>query len=218
MQQMIEFVKENFSHIAPIIIAGVFAIAIIAERVFALYFLYPLRNEDAFFEKIRDLVMASKVGEAIALCERYSGKPAAQVVKKALLRAHQPETLIEGGLEIALQEAAHKLHRRTAFLSMIANVATLLGLFGTIAGLVASFQAIGSVDAAQRATLLARGISTAMNATMMGLGVAIPCMVAFSFLMSTTNRLVGQVEGAAVKTLDVIKQKYFEIESRNRSA
>lgn len=214
MQEMLEFIQSNLSHVAPILIAGLFAIAIMLERCFALYMVYPIRNVEGFFERIRDSVMAGRLAEAVALCERYSSKPVAQVVKVALLRAHQPESLIENGLEIAIEEAASRLQRRTAFLSMIANVATLLGLFGTIAGLVASFQAIGSVDASQRATLLARGISSAMNATMLGLGVAIPCMIMFSFLMNTTTKLMGQVESAATKTLDVIKQKYFESETR----
>src|SRR5690606_29461115 len=139
-------------------------------------------------------------------------KPSAQVVKQALLRAHQPENLIENGLEIALSKATQAIQRRTQFLSSIANVATLLGLFGTIAGLVASFQAMGSVEAAEKSALLAAGISTAMNATMLGLGVAIPCMVAFSFLMNRTNRLVAEVDQSAVQVLDILKQRFYSAE------
>jgi biopolymer transport protein ExbB len=91
---------------------------------------------------------------------------------------------------------------------------------GTIAGLVTSFEAMGSDKAAltanglTQAQLLAQGISQAMNATMLGLGVAIPCMIAFSFLMNATNRLVSSVETAAVRTLDILKQRYFENESK----
>ena len=95
---------------------------------------------------------------------------------------------------------------------MLANVATLLGLFGTIAGLVTSFQAIGTSDAQERAELLAIGISQAMYATMLGLGVAIPCMVGFSFLMNKTNKLLSEVETSAVQILDIIKQRYFAAE------
>ncbi len=119
---------------------------------------------------------------------------------------------IESGLELALEECNQRIQRRTHFLAMIANVATLLGLFGTIAGLVTSFQAIGSSDAQERAELLAVGISQAMYATMMGLGVAIPCMVGFSFLMNKTNKLLSEVESSAVQVLDIIKQRYFAAE------
>src|SRR6185437_10822251 len=149
----------------------------------------------------------------ISHCDRYQSKPAAQVMKQGLLRAHQPETLIEHGLQIAVGEATQAVQRRTTFLATIANVATLLGLFGTIAGLIASFQAVGSADPQQKSALLAAGISTAMNATMMGLAVAIPCMVAFSFLMNRTNRLIAEIDGCAVRALDILKQRYYAAEN-----
>jgi len=127
--------------------------------------------------------------------------------------AHQPEPLIESTLEISIHEAQQAIQKRTAFLSTIANVATLLGLFGTIAGLISSFEAVGAADPQQKSALLAAGISTAMNATMMGLAVAIPCMVAFSFLMSQSNRLVSEVEQAAVRVLDLLKQRYYSAQA-----
>lgn len=92
---------------------------------------------------------------------------------------------------------------------MIANVATLLGLLGTILGLIQSFEAVGNASAQQRSALLAAGISTAMNATMLGLAVAIPCMVAFSLLVNKSNKLNAEVERAAVRVMEMIKQRYF---------
>jgi biopolymer transport protein ExbB len=94
------------------------------------------------------------------------------------------------------------VQKRTVFLATIANVATLLGLFGTIAGLIQAFEAVGAADAQQKSALLAQGISTAMNATMLGLAVAIPCMIAFSFLMNRTNQLTGDIEQSAIRALD----------------
>ncbi len=214
MEGFIEFIKTSFLHVLPIIVAGVFAIAIVIERYRALFYVYPIENEEAFFERIRDLVMDGKIAEAVALCDRYPTKPVAQVVRKALLRAHQPESLIENGLDLAIEEAAQKIQKHTSYLAMVANVATLLGLLGTIAGLVVSFKAVGTLDAAEKATHLANGISQAMHATMFGLGVAIPCMIAFSFLMNKTNRLISEVDTGAVRVLDIIKQRYFEAESR----
>jgi biopolymer transport protein ExbB/TolQ len=136
----------------------------------------------------------------------------AQIVKQALLRAHQPETLIEHGLQLAVGTATQKIQKRTTFLATIANVATLLGLFGTIAGLIHSFEAVGHADPQQKSALLAAGISQAMNATMMGLAVAIPCMVAFSFLMNRSNKLVADIEHAAIHSLDMLKQRYYSAE------
>ena len=189
MTGFFDFIRTNFMHVAPILLAGTVALAIMIERSKALFDTYPIKDSQAFFDKINELVLAGKLADAIALCDRYGSKPAALVVKQGLLRAHQPESLIEHGLQLAVGDASLSIQKRTNFLATIANVATLLGLLGTIAGLISSFEAVGHADAQQKSALLAAGISTAMNATMMGLAVAIPCMVAFSFLINRTNRL-----------------------------
>jgi biopolymer transport protein ExbB/TolQ len=213
MSGFFDFVRTSFWHVLPIFLAGGFALAIMAERARALYWVYPMRDSAGFFDKIRELVLGGKIAEAVALCDRFHWKPTAKVVKQALLRAHQPETLIEHGLQLAAGEASQALQKRTSFLATIANVATLLGLFGTIAGLIHSFEAVGHADAQQKSTLLAAGISQAMNATMLGLGVAIPCMIAFSFLMNRTNRLVAEIDHSAIRTLDILKQRYYVAEA-----
>lgn len=209
----IEFLKTSFWHVLPILIAGAFATAIMFERWKALFKTYPLKDAESFFDKLTELVMAGRLGDAIGLCDKHPEKPACKVAKQALLRAHQPESLIENGLELAVGQATQSIQRRTSFLATIANVATLLGLFGTIAGLIHSFEAVGHADPQQKSALLAAGISSAMNATMMGLAIAIPCMVAFSFLISRANQLIGEVDHAAVRTLDVLKQRYYANES-----
>ncbi len=214
MVGLTEFISSNFWHVAPILVAGAFAVAIVLERVRALYMVYPIVNEDKFFEGIQDSVMKGKVTDAVAICDRYPSKPVARIVKTALLRAHQPERLIEDGLALVVEDASQKLQRRTSFLAMIANVATLLGLLGTIAGLITSFQAMTEGDAQQKTILLAKGISEAMHATMLGLSVAIPCMVAFSFLANRTNQMISSVESSAVRVMDILKQRYFETETK----
>jgi biopolymer transport protein ExbB/TolQ len=218
MNGLLDFIRTGFWHVVPILLVGAIAVAIILERTRALFSVYPIKNTREFYDKLSDLVVAGKVAEAISLCDRYQQKPVAQVIKQALLRAHQPETLIEHGLQIAVGEATQSIQRRTSFLATIANVATLLGLFGTIAGLIASFEAVGHADPQQKATLLAAGISSAMNATMLGLAVAIPCMVAFSFLMNRTNKLIGDVDGSAVRALDILKQRFYAAETAMNSA
>ncbi len=208
-----QFVRDHMIHAAPLLIAGVIALAIIIERTRALYQVYPVKDIHGFFDKLTDLVMAGKLGEAVSLCDKYPTKPTAQVAKQALLRAHQPENLIEQGIELAVGETTSAIQKRTSFLATIANVATLLGLFGTIAGLIHSFEAVGHADPSQKSALLAAGIATAMNATMLGLGVAIPCMIAFSFLMNKTNRMIQDIDHSAVKVLDILKQRYYAAES-----
>jgi biopolymer transport protein ExbB len=209
MAVMFKFCIEHFTHVAPILISGAFGIIIMLERYVALTMSYPMSNMDNFFERLRLLVMKDQMNEAIALCERNRGKPAVRIVREGLMRAHQPENLIESGLEIVMSESMEKIQSRTSFLGTIANVSTLFGLLGTIIGLVQSFEAVGSANAQQRSALLAQGISTAMNATMLGLGVAIPCMLAYSYLMARTNKLSAEIEQAALRTLDTLRQRYF---------
>ena len=213
-----EFLVSNIGHVAPILIAGIFAIGIIAERVKVLFKVYPLNGRHQFMDRIRDLVIHDKIQEAISLCEQYPEKPVPQVVKAGLQRAHLPEQMINDGLNMVVGDWADSIGKRTAFLSMIANVATLLGLFGTIAGLIQSFEAVGFADPQQKSAILAAGISTAMNATMLGLGVAIPGMVAFSFLMNRTNHLVGELDQTVLETIDIIRQRSYGIDQVKRSA
>jgi biopolymer transport protein ExbB/TolQ len=209
----LSFIKEHFFHVLPILITGVLGLAITLERARALYGIYPIKDIEGFFEKVGILITNGKITEAIALCDKYPLKPAAQVSKQALLRAHQPEELIESGLTITVNSATQAIQKRTAYLATIANVATLLGLFGTIAGLIASFEAVGHADPQQKSALLAAGISQAMNATMLGLGVAIPCMVAYALLVNKTNKIISDLDGSAVRTLDLLRQRYYAAES-----
>ena len=218
MQGFINFLTNHLSHAAPILIVGALSVIITLDRFRALTMTFPMRGTDSFFEKIRNLVMADRIGEAVALCERYRRKPVANVVREGLLRAHQPEGLIEHGLQLAVGEAIEKVVARTSFLATIANVATLLGLFGTILGLIQSFEAVGNANAQMRSAMLAAGISTAMNATMLGLGVAIPTMIAFSFLMNRSNRLNSHIDRSAIRILDILKQRFFSTETPHPSS
>jgi biopolymer transport protein ExbB/TolQ len=179
------------------------------ERSAALVFSYPMEGFENFFERVRVLIMKDRIPDAIALCEQMHNKPVARVVRAGLNRANQPQELIEHGLQIAVADASELIGARTAFLGTIANVATLFGLLGTIIGLVQSFEAVGAASAQQRSSMLADGISTAMNATMLGLGVAIPCMIAFSILQSRAAKITAQVDQSAVRTLDLLQQRYF---------
>jgi biopolymer transport protein ExbB len=209
MNGFIDFIQSEFLHAAPILACGAFGLAIIIERVRTLFLALPLRDTQGFFDKITELVMAGRMADAIAFCDRFPGKIVAKIAKVGLMRAHQPENLLEHGIELEVGRASQQIQKRTSFLGTIANVATLLGLFGTIAGLIHSFEAVGHADPQQKSALLAAGISTAMNATMLGLAVAIPCLIAFSFLMNKSSRLIAEAEQGAINMVDILKQRYY---------
>ena len=206
---LIEFLKNNFLHVAPILMSGAVAIVIMVERFQTLYKNYSIENTEGFLNQIKNLVSRGKTNDALALCLQYHGKPMAEVIKAALERADQPEELVMNTIELTRNQYAEKIQKRTNYLAMIANVATLLGLLGTIAVLIESFTAVGHADPQQKAALLANGISTAMNATMLGLGVAVPCMVIFSLFINKANRLISEIESGGMIVQDSLQ--YFSI-------
>jgi biopolymer transport protein ExbB/TolQ len=172
-----------------ILLLGVGALAIIAERAFVLYRKYGMNSEE-FMTKVQTLVLARKSDEALVLCSQLTDKPLAQAFKGILEKADREDDAIFQAHDIAMSEAVPLFTRRLHYLSMLANVATLMGLLGTIHGLILCFQAVGLADPSTKQALLANGISVSMYTTALGLAVAIPVMVAYSFLVSRQNVLV----------------------------
>ena len=160
---------------------GIAGLALIVERIKVLYFDYAIKT-DEFMRQVKSLVMKDQVDEAITFCAANENSPIAHVVKGVLQRSDRDDEGINQGLDIALSEIIPNLGKRLGYLAMIANVATLLGLLGTVTGLILSFNAVAFADPAQKQTLLAQGISTAMNTTALGLSVAIPVMIGYAFL------------------------------------
>lgn len=126
-------------------------------------------------------------------------------VNKFLSGASVPK--IQEGIEEAAIEELPKISQRLNYLSLLANVATLLGLLGTIAGLQVSFGSLASVDAAEKASMLANGISQAMITTAFGLIVAIPCMVMYTLLNNKKQSLVKEIDGSVVKLVNFMKEQ-----------
>ena len=188
---------------------GAFGIALIIERTKALYFGYSL-NAEIFMSKVMRLVDDDKVEEAIALCGANQSKPLAFVVKRVLERSDRDDAAISATLDIAASEVAPKLGRNLGYLSMVSNVVTLIGLLGTVVGLIMSFKAVSFADPSQKQTLLADGISLAMHATAMGLCVAIPVMVAYSFLHARQGRLFSEIDQWSGKLIEQLQGRGFE--------
>jgi len=218
MEEFINFAIGNLGHVAPILFAAVAAIAIAFLKFERLFITYAMPGRQAFLAKIRDLVVADKNQEAVALCDQYKSKPVAIIVREGLVRSHLPEEMVVDGMNLVASEMAEKVGKLTGFLSMIANVATLLGLFGTILGLIQSFKAVSFADPQQKAALLTQGISTAMNATVFGLGLAIPCMVLFSILMNRTNHMMAEFDQTVLTTTDILRQRGYGVDLNKGNA
>ncbi len=112
---------------------------------------------------------------------------------------------LEMAMEEGMMEILPRLEKRTPYLATFANIATLLGLLGTIMGLITAFTAVANVDPSEKANLLSASISVAMNTTAFGLMAAIPLLLMFTFLQTKTTEIVDSIEMASVKFVNLIR-------------
>jgi biopolymer transport protein ExbB/TolQ len=195
--------REGGPFMYPILAVALWSAAIVFERLFFVTFRANIHAQ-AFMAQIQKLIMANNVDRAIKLCtaEPYGALP--RVVKAGLTRANHTEGEIEKAIEEATLEIAPLLNRRTPYLPMLANVATLLGLLGTILGLVIAFNGVASSSAEVKQTLLATGIAVAMYTTAGGLLVAIPTILFHSIIVNRTNKILDDVEHYGARTVNLL--------------
>ncbi len=113
---------------------------------------------------------------------------------------------VETAMEEALMEVLPQLEARTHYLSSFANIATLIGLLGTVHGMIMAFAAVANADPAQKGDMLSASIAVAMNNTALGLGAAIPLLLASAYLQARTGEIVESLEMTSVKLLNVLRQ------------
>ncbi|MCT4641731.1 MAG: MotA/TolQ/ExbB proton channel family protein [Bacteriovoracaceae bacterium] len=188
------------------IILGIWALGVaIASERFRSYLKFYI-DGSSFMNKIKADVLNNKVHDAIVDCGE-SKSLLAHVLRSGLKRANQDKEKIMDALEGAIIEATSVIDKRLSYLALIANVSTLIGLLGTIYGLIQSFAAVASADAAQKAELLALGISKAMNTTAFGLISAISIMVLHVYLSNRANQMATDFEQYSVKLVDLLNHK-----------
>lgn len=200
MGEAANFFSEGGVWMWPILGMSVIGLAVMIERFIFLYFKYNI-NAQAFMAQIQKLVMANNIDRAIKLCNAAPSAALPKVIKAGLTRANKGPEEIQNAVEEATLEVVPIVTKRTTVLQQIANIATLLGLLGTILGLIAAFKALAQegIPPDERQKLLARGISIAMNTTAFGLMVAIPCLMAQVFLTSVTKKIVDEIDQYSVK-------------------
>ena len=196
------FLKEGGIFIYLILLIFIFGVAIVIER--SLYLSRARINGTALLSSIREALQADNHDQAVAACN-LSNAPLSRVFRKGLSAAAPlRKEAVQGAVDEALLEILPQVERRVDFLPTLANIANLIGLLGTILGLIKSFQAISVADPAQKAALLAQGISTAMYATAFGLMVAIPLMFSYTLLQSKTNQLLDHLEEFSFKFVNAV--------------
>lgn len=190
--------------IIPIHITAILSLTITIERIYFLYFKSGM-NVRSFLKHLAPAIARNDLQSAIQYCDSIQA-PGARLAKTLLVRTLSRGTRedIEAMIESSLARESHPVERRTSYLAMLANIATLLGLLGTISGLIDSFAAAASVDPSQKGEMLARGISEAMNCTAYGLVVAIFSLVTYALLQGRTQMILDDLKEVAYETRTMI--------------
>lgn len=206
MGSLLEIYREGGVWMHLISIVGVMSITVFVERFIALYMKFNI-DKDKFIANVQRSIIAGDLNSAVNHCNDRS-TPLNNIVKAGLIAVMNQgdETEIQTAMDVASLREVPKIEKRTPFLALFGNVATLVGLFSTIVGLIISFKAVANVDPSQKAVLLARGISEAMNGTAYGLVVAIPSLLLGAMLTARTQSMLDDVHEVSVSTLNLILQ------------
>jgi biopolymer transport protein ExbB len=174
-----------------ILFTGLYAAYLLSDRLYHLYFkIRPVPKDTR--QTLRTFLQAGDLKGAQEYVQGQKSTPFAKVVGLACqFKADgAADDELQSRVDEALTEAVGTIDRRTSFLAVIGNVATLIGLLGTISGMITSFAAVSGATAAERATMLSMGISEAMNCTAFGLLVAIPALVGYAAFQNKTEALI----------------------------
>ncbi|MFP4415889.1 MAG: MotA/TolQ/ExbB proton channel family protein [Chitinivibrionales bacterium] len=208
---MISSISQRFTEGGPFmwVIMAVFAVsmAVVLDR-FIFYFLFNRSRGHKIIPPIIQALQKDDLAQAEKIAQK-GNSPVNVLVRVAVnrYRAGLEMDQIRDSVEEASIKQIPRLSHRLNYLALFANIATLLGLLGTIAGLQVSFSSLAATEAAKKATMLAQGISQAMNTTAFGLIVAVPCMIMYTMLTNKRDRLVKDLDETLVRILNFMKSK-----------
>jgi len=190
----------------PILLVFAFGVAISVERYVTLA-LVTNKNQ-AVWDKVQPLLANGEFDEARDMTSEDEST-ISQVLNMglSLQGAVRRREDIEIAMEESMMEIVPRLEKRTPYVALASSIATLLGLLGTIMGLIQAFTAVANANPAEKADLLSASISVAMNTTAFGLMVAIPLLVVHAVLTSKTGDIVDSLEMATVKALNVFSRR-----------
>ena len=205
MQSLLEWFRNGGPIMWPILLIALTGIAVFFER-FYIIIVRARINGPAFIERVMQLVRAQKADDAMRLCAQ-SHAPLPDIGLLILRSKSREEGDLQNVADAASLSVIPRLTRRLQYLPVLANVATLIGLFGTIFGLKAAFASVAAASAAQRADRLAAGIAIALNATGFGLATAIPMTLAHSYLASQAEEIIEQVDEFSVRLINALVER-----------
>ncbi len=200
---MLEAFKEGGWGMYPILILCIITIYLTIER--ALFLAKSKIDVDKLMSVVKSQIVAGNIRGAISTCESQP-TGVTKIVAAGLRKAEQgaSEHDIQQGMDEEALRELPKIEKRTGYLAMLGNLATLAGLLGTITGLIKSFASVAGVDPSMKATMLSKGISEAMNCTAFGLGTGILGLAAYAVLNGKTQHILDGVNQASVEALNLV--------------
>jgi biopolymer transport protein ExbB/TolQ len=186
-----------------IFVALVVVVGLVIDRTIALYFQAAV-NKEAFLKGLKEHIYRGDLDRAISYCASQKKTPLVSVIKAGLINVPKGEADVQAAMDEATLRESPRIEKRTGYLAMLGNVATLLGLLGTIVGLISAFGAVADAPPAEKARILASSISEAMNCTAFGLLTAIPALVAYSVLQGRSQHMLDDINESSVAVLNLI--------------
>jgi biopolymer transport protein ExbB len=193
----------------PILLCSIIFLAILIERLY--HFRRAEIDTKEFIAGIRNILKKKKIAEAISICDETPG-PVAHIVKAGILKHDRPKEEIKETIDDVGLHEIPRLEKNLNVLATVAHISPLLGLLGTVLGMISAFQKIQSESGRVNAADLAGGIWEALITTAAGLSVAIPAYVAYNYLVSRVNSLVLDMERSSTEVLDLLTSKEDEYE------
>ncbi|HSD74439.1 MAG TPA: MotA/TolQ/ExbB proton channel family protein [Steroidobacteraceae bacterium] len=207
---IVRFFQGGGEFMFPIALVAALGLAIAIERYIYLS-IVSVRNR-SLWNDLSPLLAQGDFKRAVAITSKSSAA-IGTILNYGLARIQSARRRddIEKAMEESLMEIVPRLEKRTHYLGTFANMATLLGLLGTVIGLISAFAAVATVNPAEKANLLSASISVAMNCTAFGLMVAVPLVLIHAVLQTKTTELVDSLEMASVKFLNSITERSREV-------
>ena len=193
----------------PILLFLALSIGVIAER--AVYLYKSSINREIFLATMQKCILAGDVGRAIKLCSAANA-PLARIVKAGLMKVNRPDAEVQAAMDEAALVELPKIEKGTPLLALFANLGMLCGLLGTVTGLIIAFGAVANADASSKATMLAKGISEAMNCTAFGLICAIVALIGFATHNTKTQKLLDDINAATVQVVNLVVNNRSKIQ------
>jgi biopolymer transport protein ExbB len=190
-------IEEGNPFILLAMVALLAVVIITIERFYTLYFRYRLKVPP-FRKALEQALQEMDLNKALRIASINQNHPVCRVARAGLLRANAGDRELMRAMETTQIECQNRITGLTPFLAMLGNLGTLLGLIGTVFGMIAAFEGLGVSDSGAKQEILARGIALAMNATALGLIVAIPGTFFATLFGFRQEKIADQMEEVAL--------------------